>query len=120
MASDQAAALCAANKRIGNILKKSEPSALGEINPSLLQEPAEQALSSALLAAAPHATQCAQDGQYEESMRALASLRGPVDAFFESVMVNADDLALRNNRLSLLHALHRAMNQVADLSRLAA
>jgi glycyl-tRNA synthetase beta chain len=120
MASDQAAALCAANKRIGNILKKSEPSALGEVNPSLLQEPAEQALSSALLAAAPHATQCAQDGQYEESMRALASLRGPVDAFFESVMVNADDLALRNNRLSLLHALHRAMNQVADLSRLAA
>ncbi|MGA1693876.1 MAG: glycine--tRNA ligase subunit beta [Burkholderiaceae bacterium] len=119
MGSDQAAALCAANKRIGNILKKSEPSALGEVNTSLLQEPAEQALSSALLAAAPQAMQFAQKGEYEASMRALASLRGPVDAFFESVMVNADDPALRNNRLSLLHALHRAMNQVADLSRLA-
>jgi glycyl-tRNA synthetase beta chain len=120
MASDQSAPLCAANKRIGNILKKSEASAFGEVKPALLQEPAEQGLSDALQAAAPQATEHAKAGRYEESMRALASLRGPVDVFFEAVMVNADDPELRANRLSLLHELHRAMNQVADLSRLAA
>lgn len=120
MASDQSEALCAANKRIGNILKKSETTALGPISEALLREPAEQALSAAVLSLAPQAEALAAQGQYEASMRALAGLRDPVDAFFESVMVNAEDPALRANRLSLLHSLHRAMNQVADLSRLAA
>jgi glycyl-tRNA synthetase beta chain len=120
MASDQAAALCAANKRIGNILKKSDASSVQEVSDALLLEPAEQALAKAIGAAAPLAEAHARAGEYEASMRALASLRVPVDAFFEGVMVNADDPALRANRLALLRSLHRAMNQVADLSRLAA
>jgi glycyl-tRNA synthetase beta chain len=73
-----------------------------------------------LQAAAPLAQTAFEQGDYTGSLKALAVLKGPVDAFFESVMVNADDVALRNNRLGLLATLHAAMNRVADLSRLAA
>jgi glycyl-tRNA synthetase beta chain len=86
----------------------------------LLKEPAESALSQALVAVKPQADRAFDSGDYTASLRSLAALREPVDAFFESVMVNADDPALRANRLGLLAQLHAAMNRVADLSKLAA
>ncbi len=116
----EAEALAAANKRVGNILKKSEADTGATLNPALLQEASEQALAGALQATAPVADAAFERGDYTASLQALAALRGPVDAFFEGVMVNADDLALRRNRLALLAALHQAMNRVADLARLAA
>ncbi|HEX7455715.1 MAG TPA: DALR anticodon-binding domain-containing protein, partial [Gallionella sp.] len=116
----EAAALAAANKRVGNILKKVEGGINGEVNKALLLESAEQALHQALSRIAPEADAAFNAGDYTASLQALAGLREPVDAFFDSVMVNSDDLALRANRLALLAQLHTAMNQVADLSRLAA
>ena len=124
----EAAALAAANKRVANILKKVEGDVtlrqaqderIG-VNVALLAEPAEQALHEALSQIAPRADAAFAAGDYTASLQALAALRVPVDAFFDSVMVNADDLALRANRLNLLDKLHKAMNRVADLSRLAA
>jgi glycyl-tRNA synthetase beta chain len=115
----EAPALAAANKRVGNILKKSEGSAPGAVNASLLNEPAEAALHAALSAVAPLADAAFERGDYTASLQALAALKTPVDQFFDNVMVNADDPALRNNRLALLASLHAAMNRVADLSRLA-
>lgn len=115
----EAPALAAANKRIGNILKKSE--GLGDaVNAGLLTEPAEQALFDAMQATVPAADAKFEAGDFTASLQALAALRAPVDAFFDGVMVNADDPALKANRLALLQQLHRAMNRVADLSRLAA
>ncbi len=118
----EAAALAAANKRVGNILKKSEdPAAIsGTLNTALLTEPAEAALAAALQAVAPQADAAFARGDYSASLQSLAALKAPVDAFFDKVMVNSDDPALRNNRLRLLSQLHAAMNRVADLSRLAA
>ncbi len=118
----EAAALAAANKRVGNILKKSEGGAGGgsELNPALLKESAEQALAAALQRVAPAADAAFERGDYAASLQALAALREPVDRFFDDVMVNAEDPALRHNRLALLATLHGAMNRVADLSRLAA
>ena len=115
----EAAALAAANKRVGNILKKSENTAASPLSPALLIEPAEQALAAALRDVAQPAESAFAAGDHAASLRALAALRGPVDAFFETVMVNVEDPALRNNRLALLASLHAAMNRVADLSRLA-
>ena len=115
----EAAPLAAANKRVGNILKKSVEAEAGEVNPALLVEPAEAGLHAALVAAAPSADAAFASGDYSASLQALAVLKAPVDAFFEAVMVNADDPALRQNRLALLGALHAAMNRVADLARLA-
>ena len=115
----EAPALAAANKRIGNILKKSE--GVGEaVNPALFQEAAEKALFTAMQATVPGADARFEAGDFTASLQALAALRAPVDAFFDGVMVNADDPALKANRLALLQQLHRAMNRVADLSRLAA
>ena len=116
----EAAALAAANKRVGNILKKADAAAPGLVDTALLLEPAEAALAAALAAVAPQADSAFERGQYTASLQALAALKAPVDAFFEAVMVNADDPDLRRNRLALLARLHRAMNRVADLSRLAA
>jgi glycyl-tRNA synthetase beta chain len=116
----EAEPLAAANKRVGNILKKAEGRGDTAVNPALLQEPAEQALAQALQAVAPKAEAAFAAGDYTASLQALAALKTPVDAFFDAVMVNADDAALRNNRLALLAQLHAAMNRVADLSRLAA
>ena len=116
----EAAALAAANKRVSNILKKAGPSVTDDANvdPALLREPAEQALAAALAEARPKADAAFERGDYTASLQALAALRAPVDAFFADVMVNADDPALKANRLALLAALHAAMNRVADLSRL--
>ena len=114
----EAPALAAANKRVGNILKKSDAPVSASVNTALLLEPAEAALAAALAQAAPLADAAFAAGDYTASLQALAVLKAPVDAFFDTVMVNADDLALRANRLALLARLQAAMNRVADLSRL--
>jgi glycyl-tRNA synthetase beta chain len=115
----EAPALAAANKRVGNILKKSDDADLPEPDPARFVEPAEQALQQALQAVGPRAQAAYELGDYAASLQALAGLKVPVDAFFEGVMVNVDDGALRRNRLALLKTLHAAMNRVADLSKLA-
>jgi glycyl-tRNA synthetase beta chain len=116
----EAAALAAANKRIANILKKVEgPAVAPHVDAALLQEAAEQQLAAALDAVRPQADRLFEQGEHTASLQALAALRNPVDAFFDGVMVNAEDPALRTNRLGLLATLHAAMNRVADLSRLA-
>jgi glycyl-tRNA synthetase beta chain len=86
----------------------------------LLQEDAEKALYAAMQQVAPQADAQFEAGDYTGSLQTLAALRAPVDAFFDGVMVNAEQLDLRLNRLGLLSVLHDAMNRVADLSRLAA
>jgi len=117
----EAQALAAANKRVGNILKKSVGTIHADaLDPSRLVEPAEQQLAHALQAIAPQADAAYARGDYTAALKALAALKIPVDTFFEQVMVNAEDPALRANRLALLARLQAAMNQVADLSRLAA
>ena len=118
VALPEAEALAAANKRVSNILKKSE-AVQGTVDPARLVEPAEQALAAALATVAPQAEAAFAQGDYTASLQALAALRTPVDAFFDGVMVNAEDPALRANRLGLLGQLHAAMNRVADLSKLA-
>jgi glycyl-tRNA synthetase beta chain len=115
----EAAALAAANKRIGNILKKADQ-ADAHVSEALLREPAEQALYAAMKDVAPRAARQFEGGDYTGSLQALAGLRSAVDAFFDQVMVNAEEADLRLNRLGLLATLHLAMNRVADLSRLAA
>ena len=111
-------ALAAANKRIANILKKA-----GEVdahvNTALLSEDAEKQLHAAMQQLLPPSEAQFKSGDYTASLQTLAALRAPVDAFFEGVMVNADEMDLRLNRQGLLKMLHAAMNRVADLSRLA-
>jgi len=114
-----AAALAAANKRIGNILKKA-PEADAHVSELLLQEPAEKALHAAMAQVVPAANAQFDAGDYAASLQTLAALREPVDAFFDGVMVNAEQADLRLNRLGLLMSLHAAMNRVAQLERLAA
>ena len=114
----EAAALAAANKRIGNILKKTD-AVDPHANPALFQESAEHALFAAMQQAAPVAQAQFEAGDYTASLQSLAALRAPVDAFFDGVMVNAEALDVRLNRLGLLQSLHNAMNRVADLSKLA-
>ena len=116
----EAPALAAANKRVGNILKKAEGEAGAAADPSRFVEAAEMALFAALGEIAPRADAAFDSGDYTASLQALAALKAPVDAFFDHVMVNADAPALKANRLALLNQLHRTMNRVADLSRLAA
>jgi len=111
-------ALAAANKRVSNILKKAGD-VDAHVNPELLQEPAEKDLYAALSRFVPEADAQFDQGDYTASLRTLAVLRAPVDAFFDDVMVNAEQLDLRLNRQGLLKSLHDAMNRVADLSRLA-
>jgi glycyl-tRNA synthetase beta chain len=112
-------ALAAANKRIGNILKKA-----GEVdahvNTALLQEDAEKNLHAVMQKLLPESEAQFKAGDYTASLQTLAALRAPVDAFFDDVMVNAEEMDLRLNRQGLLKSLHVAMNRVADLSRLAA
>ncbi|KRD16522.1 glycine--tRNA ligase subunit beta [Acidovorax sp. Root267] len=114
-------ALAAANKRVGNILKKAEVEGPvdAHVNPDLLQEKAEQDLYAALQRFVPEANAQFDAGDYTASLQTLAVLRAPVDAFFDDVMVNAEQMDLRLNRQGLLKSLHEAMNRVADLSRLA-
>lgn len=115
----EAQALAAANKRVSNILKKAEGDIQAQVNEALLVEPAEKDLYAALQTVAPKAQQQFESGDYTASLQTLAALRTPVDAFFEHVMVNAEDAALKANRLGLLATLHAAMNRVADLAKLA-
>jgi glycyl-tRNA synthetase beta chain len=115
----EAASLAAANKRVGNILKKSDESVLPVVDRARLREPAEQALFEALQRVVPRSDDAFATGDYTASLQALAALKTPVDAFFDDVMVNVDDAALRANRLGLLSQMHAAMNRVADLSKLA-
>jgi len=115
----EAAALAAANKRIGNVLKKA-----GEVdahvNTALFKEDAEQALYAVMQKLLPESEAQFNAGDYTASLQTLATLRSPVDAFFDDVMVNAEEMDLRLNRQGLLKCLHLAMNRVADLSCLAA
>lgn len=115
----EAESLAAANKRVGNILKKAEGNIKPEVGKSLLKEHAEIALYESLVTVKPKADAAFEKGDYTASLKALAALKSPVDAFFDNVMVNAEDADLRANRLALLSELHAAMNRVADLSKLA-
>ena len=114
----EAAALAAANKRIGNILKKAQ-AVDAHVSEVLLKEAAEIALYAAMQDTTPRANAQFDAGDYTASLQTLAALRAPVDAFFDGVMVNAEAMDLRLNRQGLLKSLHDAMNRVADLSRLA-
>lgn len=118
----EAPALAAANKRIGNILKKAGEAGQqvdAHVSEVLLHEQAEKDLYAAMQAIVPQANTQFDAGNYTASLQTLAALRGPVDAFFDDVMVNAEQMDLRMNRLGLLKALHLAMNRVADLAKLA-
>jgi len=115
----EAEALAAANKRISNILKKTEVVA-GEPDFALLQESAEKALFEALSLARPVVASHLNNGDYTDALKALAALRSPVDSFFEDVMVMTEEPLLRQNRLNLLAQLGQLLNGVADISRLAA
>ena len=110
----EAPALAAANKRIGNILKKTD-AVDAHVSEILLKEPAEKVLYAAMQDIVPKANSQFEAGDYTASLQALAALRAPVDAFFEHVMVNAEQIDLRLNRLGLLTSLYAAMNRVADL-----
>ena len=114
----EAAALASANKRIQNILKKSDVTT-GEVDPALITEAAEKQLNAALLAVEPGVGADLAAGRYTPALKALAALRSDVDTFFDQVLVNADDPKLRANRHALLRRLGRLMNQVADISKLA-
>jgi glycyl-tRNA synthetase beta chain len=115
----EAPALAAANKRIANILAKTGDTDAVLVNRNLFVEAAEEALYSAIEVTVPSANSRFEAGDFTAALQTLAALKTPVDAFFEGVMVNADDAALRANRLALLRQLHAAMNRVADLARLA-
>lgn len=126
----EAGALAAANKRIGNILRKAQeaeskatadPGGVARktsLQPDRLIEPAEQALHQAMLQVAQVTQPLLEAQDYAAALQALAALRGPVDAFFDGVMVNVQDPELRANRIALLAALHELMNRIADLSKL--
>ena len=115
----EAASLAAANKRIGNILKKSDQQ-FANTDAGLLVEPDERSLYDAMQAAKPVFDKYFAAGDYTSALKSLAPLKVPVDAFFDGVMVNAEDPKLRANRMALLADLHGLMNKVADLSKLAA
>lgn len=110
--------LAAANKRISNILKKIE-TVPGTVQPTLFNEAAEQALYDVMLQIQPDAEQAFIAGDFTNTLKVLAQLREPVDAFFNTVMVMDDNLNLRNNRIALLSDLQKMMNRVADISKLA-
>jgi glycyl-tRNA synthetase beta chain len=110
--------LAAANKRITNILKKTEV-AIGAVSADLLQEPAERKLAASVARVRPEVDAAFARGDFSGTLKTLAQLRDDVDGFFNDVMVMAEDPALRNNRLALLSQLHGMMNRVADISKLA-
>jgi glycyl-tRNA synthetase beta chain len=111
--------LAAANKRVSNILKKADGEVAEQVDAALFTDPAEKALHAALVDIERIARPAFDRRDFTASLQALAALKAPVDAFFDQVMVNADDPKIRVNRLGLLAILRSAMNRVADLSRLA-
>jgi glycyl-tRNA synthetase beta chain len=116
----QAQALAAANKRVSNILGKLDSAhSFGEVSPDLLAEPQEKVLATQLEGLAATCTKHLKRDEYTEALTCLADLREPVDAFFDDVMVNVEEDALRNNRLNLLKQLRDLFLQVADISLLA-
>jgi glycyl-tRNA synthetase beta chain len=115
----ESASLAAANKRITNILRKTDV-AIGAISTELLQEDAERKLAASVARVRPEVDAAFERGDFSGTLKTLAQLRDDVDGFFNDVMVMADDTALRNNRLALLSQLHAMMNRVADISKLAA
>jgi len=118
----ESASLAAANKRITNILKKNEEALAqaSSVDPALLQDEAEKTLFAAVTRVQPEVDAAFEKGDFGGTLKTLAQLRDAVDAFFNDVMVMAEDVALRNNRLALLQRLHALMNRVADISKLAA
>jgi glycyl-tRNA synthetase beta chain len=114
----EAESLAAANKRIRNILRKSEADS-ATLDASLLHEPAERELHTSLQAVTPRVAAHMDARDYTQAMQAMAALKGPVDAFFDTVLVNAENMQLRNNRHALLRELETLMNGVADISKLA-
>ena len=112
---DSAEALAAANKRVSNILAKAD-AAIGEINLTACVEPAEKALAEAVLVLRTEVQPLIAQGDYTAVLDKLANLRAPVDSFFDNVMVNAEDPALRQNRLAILNTLQGLFLQVADIS----
>jgi glycyl-tRNA synthetase beta chain len=118
----ESASLAAANKRITNILKKNEEALAqaGAVDAALLQDEAEKKLYASVQRVQPEVDAAFERGDFTGTLKTLAQLRDDVDAFFNDVMVMADDVALRNNRLALLSILHGMMNRVADISKLAA
>jgi len=114
----EADSLAAANKRITNLLKKAEGE-LGEVDAALYSEAAEKALAERIAELAPIAREQFQLGNFSASLETLAGSREAVDEFFNDVMIMVEDPAVRRNRLALLNQLHRSMNQVADIARLA-
>ena len=113
----EAAALAAANKRVHNILKKNELP-LGDINPDLLQQLEEQDLYQATQGLVPQINQALAHKDFQAALSVLAAVKPTVDAFFDKVMVMADDEDIKRNRLALLQALSRQMNAVADIALL--
>ena len=114
----EAESLAAANKRVGNILKKSEIEASGSVVECLFEEEAEKVLFSKLASLRSNVEALFDVGDYEQALRELSSLREPVDAFFDSVMVMADDESVKNNRMALLAQMSALFMRAADLSRL--
>lgn len=115
---EEATALAAANKRVSNILSKQEHDGSTQVNQNLLQEQAEQALFNAVTTSQQQVTPLFAAGEYQQALDVLATLREPVDAFFDQVMVMSDDEAVRHNRLALLASLQALFLEVADISQL--
>ena len=115
---DAAESLAAANKRIGNILKKIEGTLPTSIDESLLQEDAEKALFAELNKCSDSVESAIKQADYNKALNELAGLRDSVDGFFDNVMVMTDDRKLKDNRIALLNKLHGLFMQVADISRL--
>ena len=114
----EAESLAAANKRVGNILKKSSADSMSSVNESLFSEDAEKNLYEILNALSQTVEPLFVSGDYEAALSQLSSLRDPVDDFFDSVMVMADDEAIKNNRIALLNTMNQLFLRAADLSRL--
>ena len=115
---DEAAALAAANKRVSNILAKQEHNGSTQVDQNLLQEDAERALFDAVSGSQTQVAPLFAVGNYQQALDTLATLREPVDAFFDQVMVMADDPAIQRNRLALLASLQALFLEVADISLL--
>ena len=115
----ESAALAAANKRVANILAKQPASDAVEVDTALLSEVAEQQLAQQLQTLQPQLSELLAERNYQQALVALAALQRPVDQFFDQVMVNCDELAVRNNRLALLAKLRRQFLSIADISQLA-
>ncbi|MCM2129318.1 glycine--tRNA ligase subunit beta [Larsenimonas rhizosphaerae] len=115
---DEARALAAANKRVANILSKQDGEVAHEVDVALLTEPAEKALHDAIVSASDRALPLIGEGDYAQALDALAELKGPVDAFFDQVMVMAEDDQIRRNRLAILASLQQLFLEIADISLL--